>query len=41
MSREDGEMTMTVVGHELKASFDLSVECTPQSMLVKMKPAAG
>mmetsp|Transcript_40275 Transcript_40275/g.93309 ORF Transcript_40275/g.93309 Transcript_40275/m.93309 type:complete len:425 (+) Transcript_40275:70-1344(+) len=38
---KDGEMTMTVVGHALKATFDLSVECTPQSMVVKMKPMAG
>eukprot|EP00434_Breviolum_minutum_P032849 symbB.v1.2.029052.t1/scaffold3141.1/size62545/2 len=38
---KDGEMCMTVVGHELKATFDLSVECTPQSMVVKMKPIFG
>eukprot|EP00913_Durusdinium_trenchii_P004563 g4238.t1 len=37
----DGEMCMTVVGHDLKATFDLSVECTPQSMVVKMKPVFG
>jgi len=33
----EGVMTMTVIGHPLKASFDLSVECTPQSMVVKMQ----
>eukprot|EP00441_Pelagodinium_beii_P025230 CAMPEP_0197654832 /NCGR_PEP_ID=MMETSP1338-20131121/39084_1 /TAXON_ID=43686 ORGANISM="Pelagodinium beii, Strain RCC1491" /NCGR_SAMPLE_ID=MMETSP1338 /ASSEMBLY_ACC=CAM_ASM_000754 /LENGTH=427 /DNA_ID=CAMNT_0043230349 /DNA_START=31 /DNA_END=1314 /DNA_ORIENTATION=- len=33
----EGVMTMTVIGHPLKASFDLSVECNPQSMLVKMQ----
>lgn len=38
---KDGEMCMTVVGHDLKATFDLSVECTPQSMVVKMKPVFG
>ncbi|CAE7358851.1 Ppp5c [Symbiodinium natans] len=36
---KEGEMAMTVVGHKLKATFDLSVECTPQSMVVKMQPA--
>ncbi|CAE7571190.1 unnamed protein product [Symbiodinium sp. CCMP2592] len=38
---QEGEMAMTVVGHTLKAAFDLSVECTPQSMVVKMQPIAG
>lgn len=38
---KDGEMCMTVVGHDLKATFDLSVECNPQSMVVKMKPIFG
>lgn len=33
----DGIMTMTVIGHPLKATFDLSVENTPQTMVVKMK----
>lgn len=33
----DGTMTMTVIGHPLKATFDLSVENTPQTMVVKMK----
>jgi len=36
---KDGTMTMTVIGHALKSNFDLSVECTPQSMLVKMQPS--
>eukprot|EP00930_Biecheleria_cincta_P027356 TRINITY_DN19223_c0_g1_i2.p1 TRINITY_DN19223_c0_g1~~TRINITY_DN19223_c0_g1_i2.p1 ORF type:complete len:334 (-),score=57.68 TRINITY_DN19223_c0_g1_i2:281-1282(-) len=35
---KDGTMTMTVIGHPLKATFDLSVENTPQTMVVKMKP---
>jgi hypothetical protein len=35
---KDGNMFMTVFGHKVISSFDLSVECTPQSMLVKMKP---
>jgi len=35
---KNGTMTMTVFGHKVISSFDLSVECTPQSMLVKMKP---
>lgn len=34
---KDGTMTMTVIGHPLKATFDLSVENTPQTMVVKMK----
>ncbi|CAE8726099.1 unnamed protein product, partial [Polarella glacialis] len=33
---KDGVMLMTVIGHELKAKFDLSVECTPKTMVVKM-----
>mmetsp|Transcript_13125 Transcript_13125/g.25342 ORF Transcript_13125/g.25342 Transcript_13125/m.25342 type:complete len:459 (-) Transcript_13125:81-1457(-) len=35
---KDGSMLMTVFGHKVMSTFDLSVECTPQSMLVKMKP---
>jgi len=35
---KDGSMVMTVFGHKVISSFDLSVECTPQSMLMKMKP---
>ncbi|CAJ1329313.1 unnamed protein product [Effrenium voratum] len=38
---KDGQMSMTVIGHSLQATYDLSVECTPQSMLVKMKPFPG
>eukprot|EP00440_Ansanella_granifera_P018475 gb/GFBE01020064.1/.p1 GENE.gb/GFBE01020064.1/~~gb/GFBE01020064.1/.p1 ORF type:complete len:439 (+),score=124.72 gb/GFBE01020064.1/:1-1317(+) len=34
---KEGSMTMTVIGHALEAKFDLSVECTPQSMVVKMQ----
>mmetsp|Transcript_69089 Transcript_69089/g.202288 ORF Transcript_69089/g.202288 Transcript_69089/m.202288 type:complete len:459 (-) Transcript_69089:34-1410(-) len=34
----DGTMTLSVFGHVVDATFDLSVECDPQVMRVKMKP---
>lgn len=34
----DGTMTLSVFGHKVDATFDLSVECNPQVMRVKMKP---
>lgn len=35
---EDGTMTMEVFGHSISATFDLSVEGNPRSMVVRMKP---
>merc|ERR1712137_358906 len=35
---EDGTMIMTVFDHKIDATFDLSVEGIPRSMVVKMKP---
>lgn len=34
----DGTMTMVVFGHELTATFELSCEGNPRSMVVRMKP---
>mmetsp|Transcript_33012 Transcript_33012/g.102428 ORF Transcript_33012/g.102428 Transcript_33012/m.102428 type:complete len:450 (+) Transcript_33012:50-1399(+) len=34
----DGTMTLSVFGHKIDATYDLSVECNPQVMHVKMKP---
>jgi len=34
----DGTMTLSVFGHKVDATFDLSVECSPQVMRVTMKP---
>jgi len=34
----DGIMTMYVFGHKVRASFELSVECSPRSMVIRMKP---
>jgi len=34
---KDGVMTMYVFGHPVKATFELSVECNPRSMVVRMK----
>jgi hypothetical protein len=39
-SRE-GEMSMTVFGHSLISTFELSVEGNPRSMVVRMKYEAG
>lgn len=35
---ENGSMTMEVFGHSISATYDLSVEGNPRSMLVRMKP---
>jgi hypothetical protein len=37
----DGEMKMTVFGHSLIATYELSVEGAPRSMVVKMKHEVG
>jgi len=38
---KDGDMTMTVFGHRLPSTYELSVEGNPRSMLVKMKQEIG
>lgn len=35
---EDGTMNITVFGHSVQATFDLSVEGNPRSMVVRMSP---
>eukprot|EP00405_Crypthecodinium_cohnii_P015831 CAMPEP_0206450668 /NCGR_PEP_ID=MMETSP0324_2-20121206/18870_1 /ASSEMBLY_ACC=CAM_ASM_000836 /TAXON_ID=2866 /ORGANISM="Crypthecodinium cohnii, Strain Seligo" /LENGTH=433 /DNA_ID=CAMNT_0053920377 /DNA_START=113 /DNA_END=1411 /DNA_ORIENTATION=- len=36
--QKDGSMSITVFGHSINATYDLSVEGNPRSMVVKMKP---
>merc|ERR1719498_647279 len=38
---KDGEMKMTVFGHSLSATYELSVEGNPRSMVVRMKHEVG
>jgi tetratricopeptide (TPR) repeat protein len=37
----DGDMTISVFGHAIESTYDLSIEGHPRSMLVKMKQAKG
>jgi hypothetical protein len=37
----EGEMTMTVFGHSLTSTYELSVEGNPRSMVVRMKQQLG
>jgi len=38
---KEGEMTMTVFGHRVPSTYELSLEGNPRSMLVKMKQEIG
>jgi len=38
---KDGEMTMTVFGHSLTSTYELSVEGNPRSMVVRMNQKLG